>query len=642
MQDPATNDDGDDDFYEAPPWSQSPSPDSGWKLTEIKSGMQLAEYDLTKKRCTVLGRAADAVDVVLNHPSCSRQHARIAFDASGTAWLRDLRSTHGSTVNKKPVPDEASGKDESNSNKPGARGVVVYPGDVLQFGASTRLFCIEGPDQKSRTAVAAAAAQKKAAGESSSLNGSHQQRESAVASSEHTRPTDARDDDGGGISWGIDMGDYHAMPDSDTAQAADLTSMESWDDDKVPDKHRKEWEKLKVLKYKLGNIQSESERIRRKQSQEELSDGQQRQLERNQERLAALQEDIREREGSLWKKLNPNANLPSSSKRLVDSGPDVGGGIDDDEEEVEDRTAKRTSIIDRDGESEETLTRKWKDQFSRFQRIQAELMHAGKKASQLQQRASFLEVSGDEEAFFARNEYDLAMEKVKKLDKELETLKSALGDIEQLLMIANPKLTIDREKSYVGVIPPSRATESDQTEFLPPPPRRRPSQGNGSDWVIPKPLEDGGFVVPAPRPPTNAVSAVDSDANRDTKRGFSKKTKTESCDMLPPPPPKRKRALGPSLPPSTGVKRDARVPVAPGGTLAMLAAASSTDPFATGHCPEKTKNRGVEAPKVTGDSSKRVKTAAISVDPTTDVWQAPKDQDGSGRTKLNEKFAGRY
>jgi hypothetical protein len=39
--------------------------------------------------------------------------------------------------------------------------------------------------------------------------------------------------------------------------------------------------------------------------------------------------------------------------------------------------------------------------------------------------------------------------------------------------------------------------------------------------------------------------------------------------------------------------------------------------------------------------TKEEQTATDS-DPQVDVWQAPKDQDGSGITKLNAKFAGRY
>ena len=48
-------------------------------------------------RCTLLGRSAAAVDVVLKDTSISRQHAAI-IHADGTAFLQDLGSASGSRV----------------------------------------------------------------------------------------------------------------------------------------------------------------------------------------------------------------------------------------------------------------------------------------------------------------------------------------------------------------------------------------------------------------------------------------------------------------------------------------------------------------------------------------------------------------
>ena len=48
-------------------------------------------------RCTLLGRSAAAVDVVLKDTSISRQHAAI-IHADGTAFLQDLGSASGSHV----------------------------------------------------------------------------------------------------------------------------------------------------------------------------------------------------------------------------------------------------------------------------------------------------------------------------------------------------------------------------------------------------------------------------------------------------------------------------------------------------------------------------------------------------------------
>ena len=81
------------------------------------------------------------------HESCSRQYARTVFDGQiGTPGLLDLQSTHGTTVNRRPLPAAARHAKPYNENDPtvGSRGVILYPFDVLQFGASTRKFCLEG------------------------------------------------------------------------------------------------------------------------------------------------------------------------------------------------------------------------------------------------------------------------------------------------------------------------------------------------------------------------------------------------------------------------------------------------------------------------------------------------------------------
>ena len=83
-----------------PSWSVPPPRSAEWTLDEIKAGNVLATHSLTGilsgggGGCAVtFGRIGDdpaLVDIVTAHESCSRVHARIAFDSSGSPWLRDL------------------------------------------------------------------------------------------------------------------------------------------------------------------------------------------------------------------------------------------------------------------------------------------------------------------------------------------------------------------------------------------------------------------------------------------------------------------------------------------------------------------------------------------------------------------------
>ena len=104
-------------YYSPPTWMNPPK-ENTWRLDEIKSGVIVNSYALnvplvifgrTPPSCPSLPPAATRVDhcpqadndaflflaIVTAHESCSRIHARIAFDSKGVPWLRDLGSGNG-------------------------------------------------------------------------------------------------------------------------------------------------------------------------------------------------------------------------------------------------------------------------------------------------------------------------------------------------------------------------------------------------------------------------------------------------------------------------------------------------------------------------------------------------------------------
>jgi len=80
--------------------------------------------DVNRKKMTIFGRNKDLCDIVLQHPSISRQHAAIVHGSSGNMYLIDLGSSHGSTNNKQKLTAE--------------KREVLRDGDIIRFGASTR------------------------------------------------------------------------------------------------------------------------------------------------------------------------------------------------------------------------------------------------------------------------------------------------------------------------------------------------------------------------------------------------------------------------------------------------------------------------------------------------------------------------
>lgn len=97
-----------------------------WHLDVIKQGSCIGNLPLNLNSIS-FGRAADC-NVTLDHSSISRQHASLVRGENGEFHLVDNHSTHGTYINGKILSWKAS--------------KCVKPGDILQFGASTRSYIL--------------------------------------------------------------------------------------------------------------------------------------------------------------------------------------------------------------------------------------------------------------------------------------------------------------------------------------------------------------------------------------------------------------------------------------------------------------------------------------------------------------------
>ena len=581
--------------YSEPSWAKPPPSEFQWDLLEVKNGVEISRHKLSNA-CILLGRATDMVQIPIYHESASRQHARIAFDSQGIPWLRDLKSTHGTTCNKRPLPQQAIGKIEYNSNQAGTRGIMLFPGDILRFGASTRLFCLEGPPEFERAAMKA----------------KQLQAEITAKENQHKLEQNQAKPRGEGISWGIAMDE-----DDEEEKATEDKNKTLPMDMQVPEKHRKAFERLNALKYKLSNLQTEDGRIRRKG---ELTEGQERQLQRNADKEETLKKTIVDLEEELYDKLHPEK---AGTKKKVQASVDEDEDYDDD---FFDRTKQQDdSGIDAE-ESEKSLIVKWKNLFLQQKyRKERTLPQAQSRTNSIATKLAKLKASGDEEAFFVENDLQLAKESLDKISEEQKKASLTMTEIERLLKIVNNKLNTNRQTGYIGEGPPPalkvvEATEAgSSTLMLPPPVRPKPIERNSSTNG-----EAGKLPMPPPPPIARKLPTASSPTEGDDKKH----------SLMPPP--KRKRVAGPSMPPpsfsaSSGSRftNDAQrqIDKRPQGTLA----------FITTMAKQRTENSSEPSER---KGSKPVKNVAI--DPKRDEWRAPIGQDGSGMTKLNAKFAGRY
>lgn len=133
--------------YSAPPEARTPF--LKYRLYVFKGTENINIYHIHRQTFYLVGRDRSIVDIPVDHPSCSKQHAVIVFrqvlekDELGLdsvpvikPYILDLESSNGTMVNSKKIPS--------------ARYYQLLAGDVIQFGFSTReyVLMIEDLDQK--------------------------------------------------------------------------------------------------------------------------------------------------------------------------------------------------------------------------------------------------------------------------------------------------------------------------------------------------------------------------------------------------------------------------------------------------------------------------------------------------------------
>ena len=623
-----------------------------WKLLQVKEGVVVATHTLSHQACTVLGRAADQVDIVLQHESCSRQHARIAFDGqTGTPWLLDLHSTHGTTVNRRPLPAAARHAEiYTTDDKTGSRGVILYPFDVLQFGASTRKFCLEGPADYERGTIKMNA--KRPASVLGQRTKTEDDPKGKTEENNNHKPADP-------VLWGMDRMDDEPLDDSHPPfdwhswLESMLSSPQTKEENQIPKQYQKEWDTIRSQWHKLEQAKLEHDRIQRKTGSG-LSQGQEDQLQRLQQRQAQLQQTLESKAQKLYQSLYPAATKSRNSYHDY---------VDD--EEVEDRTNRHRSRRNLasstqpqhkdDAETEDSLVTKYTQLKTQLQQLQSQLQRWQRESASLkqQQQASRESKDDDEEAFFVQNQVQLVQQELDRARTQVQDTNQQLEETLKLLLIVAPQrhAQLLREQQQQQQQPRQTNVESSSNDSFsshacpPPPPRVHENNKKNNNQ-----LDSDGFVVPSAiskpttrarsTPTTAAAPIATTVADQTLVLSAAAATATTTTTLPHPPPPKKPRIqLGPQAPPPPR-RQDTRNGPHSGGTLEFVQAAF----------PTSTVQGSAAAPKSSRESSslktedpRRLQSdTRISLQENDDTWRPPKDQDGSGHTKLNEKFAGRY
>lgn len=678
--------------YEEPKWSSSPT-QSTWSLDEIKNGTILQSHPLNSK-CVTFGRAEDQVSIPTAHPSCSRLHARIAFHTSssdpiGTPWLRDLGSGHGTLVNKKLLPKKSIGKMENSSGE-GSRGVILFPGDMIQFGASTRIYCLVGPPEKDRQffiSENAKLAKLKA------INHRNQDETKSTKETMESRQVN-------GISWGMDI-DYDTGNDSDNQEEQKTGSPVSHSPliyDNIPPKQQQKFQRLTAKKHKLANLQLESERIMNK-GFEGLTAGQSAQLERNATKEEKLKKEIINLEQEIRDAIRDKNGGKKMKRRYESDNEDYRYDEDDDVDDFYDRTKhtskKNKSSYDDDSnfdesQTEEEVIEKWTEMLNALDKGKSNFENVTSKVSTIETRIKHQKCSG-EDTFFLSNDLLLAQEELNKLNLLKKRNMKELDALEKMLKVCtgNMDMTFDRraqtiyrnkrekeleqdndsKKSDLSKAPPEPSNSNALSlNEMPTPSKIVPSANSSMSMLPPLPMKKTAtstkpnFDMP---PPSSIISKAKPNQHIDNSRKnmlniniekryhninadkstITRKLGNESQPMkdsssMPPPPrivlaklQKIRRVKGPTLPEKKQISEK---------SSSMSSGVMSTASFLARKQQKSSPASMARIAKDTSTHSKPKKKSVVAVNMKEDTWQVPEGQDGSGVTKLNAKFAGRY
>jgi hypothetical protein len=268
--------------YQVPSWAAS-APTPGFYLEILKEGTIIGTIDLDNTHF-VFGRQHDIVDIPLDHPSISRQHAALQFRVDdGALMILDLGSAQGTYVNKNKL-------DPSTFKR-------VYVGDILKFGSSTRSYIVNGPEDHQPQEY-----------DSENLQAYRKklQLRTAKAMQEKLEAAAA------GVSWGFreDAENDDEEDDQDDAKGSELPDYirndENFhrkhgkkfsadiDESTVDEKDRAILEKIRTKERKIQNMQEENRRIYVKEASQAdgLTEGQIAAVNRNDENMERLKDDI--------------------------------------------------------------------------------------------------------------------------------------------------------------------------------------------------------------------------------------------------------------------------------------------------------------------------------------------------------------
>ncbi|XP_020554603.1 kanadaptin isoform X2 [Sesamum indicum] len=392
--------------YTIPAWSAPPG--HQFVLEVLKDGAIIDQFDVNKKGAYMFGRV-DLCDFVLEHPTISRFHAVLQFKSNGGAYLYDLGSTHGTFINKNQVNKRVY--------------VDLHVGDVIRFGHSTRLYIFQGPSDLMPPEADLKSLRKAKI---------RQEMQDMEASLLRAKLEASRAD---GISWG--------MREDAVEDTEDEVDEITWQTYKGQLTEKQEKTRDKVIKRleKIAHMKKEIDAIRAKDiAQGGLTQGQQTQIARNEQRISQIMEELE----NLEETLNESIRESIGARAGKSSRGKKKGNVEDeeedylsDEDEFYDRTQKPSKHKSGENQSIETADSLLDKKDTLVKQIEDKeklLLNEDRPTE-----TNAVTETGDAlDAYMSTVSSQLVLDNKEKLRKELSTLQSELDRILYLLRIADP------------------------------------------------------------------------------------------------------------------------------------------------------------------------------------------------------------
>lgn len=348
----------DETGYHPPEWSAVPI--EAFNLEVLKDGLIIDTIHLADKAYYTLGRQHDIVDIPMDHPSISRIHAVLNYRSDGSLMLLDLNSAQGTYLNKSICEKNVYHR--------------VYVGDIIKFGASTRKYIVNGPDEQRLPEYNSANLinlREKLQSRSQEIKRKLEQDnecswgfsdEDYSASSNTVHADGDRNADGGddeedsrrsrfrsGDKGLADLPEYLKNDENYDRKYGDKYAISISESSLKNEKDAAIHDKIRVKERKIQNMQEENRRIYMKETSQDngLTEGQLNAVKRNDVNILHLKNDI----DNLVKQLqikeqdrNRNNNSSSIDGGGVSNGKKRGGGDEDDEEQLLDETSGNIDV----------------------------------------------------------------------------------------------------------------------------------------------------------------------------------------------------------------------------------------------------------------------------------------------------------